>query len=77
MYVQLKDISTKANRLGEYGTFSGAYEDMITICSISWGIPRTSIMVKRNWEEESNKYEDVFTVYADHKRRKFSIEIRA
>ena len=77
MYVLLKEITLKINRLGEYGSYTSAEDDMVKICADSWGIKRSDLFVSRI-VEECNEKEYVYSVTATgKKKRKFSIEVKA
>jgi len=76
MYVLLKEITTKLNRLGEYGSYTSAENDMAEICAESWNLKKSDLFVSRIVEECNDK-EYVYSVTASgKKKRKFSIEVK-
>ena len=77
MYVSLREITIRANRLGQYASYTGAYDDMVKFCMDLWGVPKSAVQVRKDFENSDEK-EDVYTVSTmGEKKRKFSIEIKS
>jgi len=79
MYIELKDTTGVHNRLGEYNSYTTAYQGMIEYCVSVWLCKESDLFTKKDIENSDGNH-DVYRVSCNtggRRSKKFVLKINS